>query len=94
MEGEPPQECTTAVVEKAVATHLASPSMWCILPIQDLLGMDAKLRRPIAAEEQINDPANNMHYWRFRLHVPIETILESTEFLKKLADLNRASGRG
>jgi 4-alpha-glucanotransferase len=32
--------------------------------VQDILGMDEKLRRDNPAEEQINVPANPKHYWR------------------------------
>lgn len=90
----PPEECTPEILEWAVTDHLASPAMWTIFPLQDLLGMDSQLRREDAATEQINDPSNPDHIWCFRLHLDIETILEKKEFLQHLAQLNKTHRRG
>ena len=89
-----PEECTTEIMEWAVSDHLACPAMWTIFPIQDLLGMDAKLRRKDSKEEQINDPSNPDHIWRFRLHLNIEDITENKDFISKLVKLNKEYGRG
>lgn len=59
-----PQGADGWVVQAAVETHFASPSIWCILPIMDLLGMDESLRRKNAKDERINVPEDSMHYWR------------------------------
>ena len=91
---EPPAECTPEIVEWAIRDHLACPAMWTIFPLQDLLGMDGKLRRANAAEEQINDPSNPDHVWNFRLHINVEEIVEKTEFMNKLAKLNKDNRRG
>lgn len=56
--------------------------------------MDEKLRRDNPAEEQINVPANPKHYWRYRLHIPLEQILASTDFIHKCRKLNQKGGRG
>ncbi|MBK9017504.1 MAG: 4-alpha-glucanotransferase [Saprospiraceae bacterium] len=74
--GVAPNECTPGVVEAVNQQHLASPSMWAIFPVQDLVGMDAKLRRPAAKDEQINDPSISPHYWRFRFHLTLEQLLK------------------
>mmetsp|Transcript_26530 Transcript_26530/g.66501 ORF Transcript_26530/g.66501 Transcript_26530/m.66501 type:complete len:362 (+) Transcript_26530:146-1231(+) len=93
-DGSPPKSCATSIVEQAVDQHLASSALWAIFPIQDLLGFDEKLRRPNAAEEQINDPSNSMHYWRFRMHINVEDILASHEFVQKCKQLNEKNYRG
>ena len=41
--------------------NLDAASMWCILPLQDWLGIDAELRHPVAAEERI--PAGQREPW-------------------------------
>jgi 4-alpha-glucanotransferase len=44
--------------------------------MQDLLGMDGKLRRQDPDAEQINHCENlPYHYWRYRMHLPLETLL-------------------
>ena len=63
-------------------------------PIQDLLGIDADLRREVASEEQINDPADPNHYWRFRLHIDLDTILSRSDFLSRVKQMNVANRRG
>ncbi|PXF41675.1 4-alpha-glucanotransferase DPE2 [Gracilariopsis chorda] len=90
----PPTECQTEVCEWAIKDHLECPAMWTIFPLQDLLGIDTKLRRKNAAEEQINDPSNPSHIWRFRLHLNIEDLLKSEEFVKRLANMNKKANRG
>jgi 4-alpha-glucanotransferase len=80
--GVAPAVCTTEMVEAINKQHLAAPSMWAVFPIQDLVGMDDKLRRTHAAEEQINEPSNPQHYWRFRFHLSLEQLLKE-EFLNK-----------
>lgn len=93
-QGAAPESCSTDIAEWAIADHLASPAMWTVFPLQDLLAMDSELRRENAAEEQINNPANSMHYWRFRLHISVEDIMANKSFISKIKSLNADSGRG
>eukprot|EP00188_Purpureofilum_apyrenoidigerum_P001435 Plantae.Rhodophyta-Purpureofilum_apyrenoidigerum.ctg17863.p1 GENE.Plantae.Rhodophyta-Purpureofilum_apyrenoidigerum.ctg17863~~Plantae.Rhodophyta-Purpureofilum_apyrenoidigerum.ctg17863.p1 ORF type:complete len:411 (+),score=74.75 Plantae.Rhodophyta-Purpureofilum_apyrenoidigerum.ctg17863:2-1234(+) len=89
-----PSTCEPYLAEAAIEAHLKSPSIWCILPIQDLLAMDAQLRRRKASDERINEPDDPMHYWRYRLHLDVENILANTEFMTKCLELNRKYNRG
>lgn len=41
------------------------------------------ITRP-AAEETINDPTNNRHYWRYRMHVCLEDLLQDKPLLATL----------
>jgi 4-alpha-glucanotransferase len=91
--GEAPQECTPEIVEAIVSQHLSSPSMWAIFPIQDLVGIDASLRRTVASEEQINEPANPQHYWRFRFHISMEDLLKDKGFSERIKGLVKRQGR-
>ena len=76
-----------------VSRHLTSPSMLCILSIQDWLATDEKLRLPDANAERINIPANPRHYWRYRLHLTMEQLLASTEFNENIKELIIHAGR-
>jgi 4-alpha-glucanotransferase len=92
-EDEAPSECTPETVEWMIRDHLHAPSILAIFPLQDLLGMDAKLRRPVASEEQINVPANPNHYWRFRLHLSTGKLAQSQKWLQKIASMVTESNR-
>lgn len=91
--GYAPYECTTDIVRAVVHDHLASPSMLAIFPIQDLVGMDGELRYPIAEAEQINEPSNPKHYWKFRFHLNIEELLQANGLNGYIRDIISRSGR-
>ena len=73
--------------------HLTCPSMLCILTLQDWLATDEKLRLADANAERINIPANPKHYWRYRMHLTLEDLLESDEFNYSLEGLIKETGR-
>lgn len=90
---EPPSRCTPEVVHFIVQQHFDSPSMWAIFPLQDLLALKDKYTTRPAVEETINDPTNPKHYWRFRLHVPLESMLEDKDIQATIKELVTSSGR-
>ena len=67
--------------------------MLCILPLQDYLAMDGKLRRENPADEIINVPANPHHYWRYRMHLNMENLIKADDFNNKLRDMIDNAGR-
>ena len=84
--GEAPYYASAEIIQEIVKRHLNSNAMMVILPIQDWLAMSEKLRKEDAKSEQINIPANPYHYWNYRLHCQLETLIDNqdwTEFLKK-----------
>ena len=76
-----------------ISRHLMSPSMLCILSIQDWLAVDEKLRLADQNAERINIPANPKHYWRYRMHVSIEDLMQNTDFRENLTELVCEAGR-
>ncbi|XP_044964464.1 4-alpha-glucanotransferase DPE2 [Hordeum vulgare subsp. vulgare] len=90
---EAPSRCTPEVVHFIVQQHFDAPSMWAIFPLQDLLALKDKYTARPAAEETINDPTNPKHYWRFRLHVPLESMLEDKDIQATIKELVTSSGR-
>lgn len=74
------------ICDRIVDMHLKSPSMLCILPLQDWLSIDGAIRREDPREEQINVPANPRHYWRYRMHLPIEDLIAHTDFNNYVKD--------
>src|SRR5665647_3252720 len=74
--------------------HFYSPSMWAIFPIQDLLAMDGRLRWDNTEGERINVPAIAQHYWRYRMHLKLEDLINEKKLNNELRSMISASGRG
>uniref|UniRef100_A0AB33J3Y0 4-alpha-glucanotransferase n=1 Tax=Prevotella sp. GTC17259 TaxID=3236795 RepID=A0AB33J3Y0_9BACT len=91
--GSAPHPLPGWLAREIIACHLACPSMLCVVSIQDWLGIDEKLRLADADAERINIPANPHHYWRYRMHVNIEDLMENVDFMENLKELIRQSGR-
>ena len=67
--------------------------MFTILPLQDWLAIDGRLRYDKPAEERINVPAVCPWYWRYRMHLTLESLLQEEAFNEKVLSMVRASGR-
>lgn len=91
--GEAPYFAEPWICEKIVDLQLKSPSMLCILPLQDWLSTDGALRRENPNDELINIPANPTHYWRYRMHLTMEELLKKNDFNQHISDLVRNSER-
>lgn len=91
--GNAPQYCEAWINKAIVIQHLYSPAMWSIFQLQDLLGMNALLRRQDPNDERINIPANPKHYWQYRMHLTLEELAVANEFNAELKGYLQASGR-
>jgi 4-alpha-glucanotransferase len=91
--GTAPEKCSSDLVRQIVIQHMQARSMWAIFPVQDLLGMDEKLRFPEPDGERINIPGNPDHYWQYRMHLTVEKLLEETEFNGQIRAMITNSGR-
>lgn len=89
----PPDTCTPEIAKFVLRQHVEAPSMWAIFPLQDLLALKEKYTTRPAVEETINDPTNPKHYWRFRVHVTVESLQKDKELVSAIKDLVRSSGR-
>ena len=85
--GPAPKEATPEICGRIISDHLASPSLLCILPLQDWLSIDPTLRHPDVDAERINIPANPRHYWRYRMHLSIEQLMQASEFNRKVREM-------
>lgn len=91
--GEAPYFAEPWICDKILDLHLKSPAMLTILPLQDWLSADGALRRQNPAEEQINDPSNPRHYWRYRMHLTVEELMAQKSFNDMLLAKIQESGR-
>ena len=91
--GLEPYFCDAWVNKAIVVQHLYSPAMWSIFQLQDILGIDAKIRKDDPHKERINVPANPQHCWKYRMHLSVEDLLNANSFNEELAGYIKASGR-
>ncbi len=82
--GQAPTEATPELCEEVIVQHLQSPSMLCLLALQDWLSISSHLRNPHPEKEQINVPANPDQYWRYRMHITLEQLIQATDFNEKV----------
>jgi 4-alpha-glucanotransferase len=92
-QGTAPFYCEPWINKEIVLQHLYSPAMWSIFQLQDILGISQKLRRENPDEERINQPANPNHYWRYRMHIDLEDLLNEQDFNEELKNQVTHSGR-
>ena len=92
-EGDAPEECSAEIATQIVLNHLNSRSMLAIIPLQDWFAMDDSIKREDCEAERINVPADSRHYWRYRMHITLERLLEADGLNNKIISLIKESGR-
>ena len=92
-DGPAPHPAPEWLCEDIVARHLFSPSILCLLSLQDWLSIDEKIRLADPNAERINIPSNPRHYWRYRMHISIEQLMKAHELNEKISALINNSGR-
>ena len=92
-EGNAPHPLPGWLARDVISRQLASPSMLCVLSIQDWLAMDERIRLNDADAERINIPANPRHYWRYRMHINIENLMADKSFTENIRNLIVQNGR-
>ena len=92
-EGAAPHPMPGWLAQDMLQRHLNCPSALCILTLQDWLACNERMRLPEAGAERINIPANPRHYWRYRMHLNIEDLMEAIEFNTQITGMIFQSGR-
>ena len=94
-EGDVPYFCEPWVADLVLAQHMSSPAMLAILPLQDWLAVDGEVRyQGDPSDERINIPAIPRHYWRYRMHCTLESLIANEELNRHIRTLIQAGGRG
>lgn len=93
-QGAAPENLEPQLAAIIMKQHLYNDAMLAIFPIQEFLATDTELSNPNIDEERINDPAVFPHYWRYRMHLNLESLLAKEAFNQKIAgwvsDSNRS----
>ena len=82
------QECTSQI-----RTTLERDSMFAIIPIQDWLSIDSKLRSRFPYSERINDPQEKEQVWKYRMHINLESLLEADSLNNIISNLISETSR-
>ena len=91
--GIAPYYCEAWINKTIVLQHLYSPAMWSVFQLQDILGIDAHIRRQNPNDERINVPANPKNYWRYRMHISLEDLLNLDSLNEELSGMIKDTGR-
>src|SRR5579862_227064 len=91
--GDAPCLCEPWINKAIVIQHLYSSAMWSIFQMQDLLGMSEDTRRENPCDERINVPANPKNFWKYRLHMHLEDLINEKEFNEELKVHIHSAGR-
>ena len=92
-QGKAPEEATGAICEEVIRQHLRSNSMLSILAFQDWLSMDEAIRFSDADAERINIPSQPRHYWRYRMHLTLEDLLQADSLNERIRRMINENGR-
>ncbi len=89
----PEPELSGEMARRIIQQHLASPAMWAVFPLQDVLATDETLRSEDIEGERINIPAITPFYWRWRMEMSIDALLNEKGFTHVLSDIVLNAGR-
>jgi 4-alpha-glucanotransferase len=93
LEGTPPQTCNSQLAKIIIGRHLGWPSIWVVLPVQDILALSDKLKLADPMQERINIPGVTRHYWRYRMHLDLEELTENDDFNQPFREMLKEYGR-
>lgn len=78
--GKKPENLSSELMCEVIQQNLQSSAMLVIFPIQDLLVANSDILLGNLDEERINIPSIFPHYWRYRMPVSIEDLIQSSNF--------------
>lgn len=93
LEGKAPAEMSGNIARAILQQHLQSPAAFTLIAWQDWMAMDERLRRASHEEERINIPSDRDHQWCYRMHIPLEQMMQERAFNDALRTMIADSGR-
>ena len=85
-----------ATAEECIAgaeSILKKDSMFAVLPIQDWMSLDKKLRSRFPYSERISDPQSKDQVWKYRMHIMLESLLKADSLNNLISRMISDSGR-
>ncbi|MDR2465476.1 MAG: 4-alpha-glucanotransferase [Streptococcaceae bacterium] len=91
--GEVPETATTDVMQEIIYRHMDCNAMLTVFTIQDLFGVHESTRVEDPRSEKINDTSKPFHYWRYRVHLTNEEMMEKKEWIERIKSMVQHSKR-
>lgn len=91
--GAAPHPLPGWLAREIVVRQMQTPSMLCIVQLQDWLATDERIRQSDPTGERVNVPANPFHYWRYRMPMTIESLKADRDFVNSIKDIVGETGR-
>ena len=91
--GTAPHPLPGWLAREIVVRQMQTPSMLCIVQLQDWLATDERIRQADPTDERVNVPANPFHYWRYRMPMTIESLKADRDFVNSIKDIVDETGR-
>ena len=85
--GAAPHPLPGWLAREIVVRQMQTPSMLCIVQLQDWLATDERIRQVDPTDERVNVPANPFHYWRYRMPMTIESLKADRDFVNSIKDI-------
>ncbi len=84
-----PLEISREIMYEILNQHISSPAMFSVIPMQELMFLNQTTTRSNKLEERINIPAIFPHYWRYRMHINVEELIENDKLNKTIQNLTK-----
>lgn len=91
--GAAPHPLPGWLAREIIVRQMQTPSMLCIVQLQDWLATDERIRQADPTDERVNVPANPFHYWRYRMPMTIESLKADRDFVNSIKDIVDETGR-
>lgn len=91
--GAAPHPLPGWLAREIIVRQMQTPSMLCIVQLQDWLATDERIRQADPTGERINVPANPFHYWRYRMPMTIESLKADRDFVNSVKEIVGETGR-
>ena len=92
--GAAPVFCEAWLNEEIVEHQLKARSMLTVLSMQDWLNCDPSTRHQADPEEErINIPKNPNHYWKYRMQISLENLMQNESVTNRIKSLLQQSYR-
>lgn len=91
--GAAPHPLPGWLAREIIVRQMQTPSMLCIVQLQDWLATDERIRQSDPTGERVNVPANPFHYWRYRMPMTIESLKADRDFVNSIKDIVGETGR-
>jgi len=92
-QGEMPYSAEPWICQEIINQHFNSHAMWTIFPLQDIMAISSELRGDDVADERINIPSDPRHYWKYRMHLLLEDMIDADDFNRMVSLMVKNSGR-